>query len=100
MKKKSKRVEVNDGDILAGYTTAQMKNAIRGKHVKPYRSTYSVRIHKSDGSTVVEQLDFREGSISLEPEVRRYFPDSKAVNNALRCLIPLIAQKKKFKSAA
>ncbi len=99
-KKKTKRRELSDPDMLAEYTAEHMKNAVRGKHVKPYRSTYSVRIHKEDGSTVIEQLDLHEGSIALEPEVRRYFPDSKAVNTALRCLIPLVAQKKKFKSAA
>ena len=29
----------------------------------------------------------------LEPDVRQYFPDSEAVNNALRSLIALIPRK-------
>jgi len=33
----------------------------------------------------------------LEPDVKEYFPDSEAVNDALRCLIPIISKKKRTK---
>lgn len=36
--------------------------------------------------------------VYLEPDVRKYFPDSDAVNEALRCLLPLL--EKKIKSSA
>jgi len=32
--------------------------------------------------------------VYLEPDVKQYFPDSDAVNEALRCLIPLLEKKK------
>jgi hypothetical protein len=36
--------------------------------------------------------------VYLEPDVKKYFPDSDAVNEALRCLLPLLG-KKKIKSS-
>jgi len=36
--------------------------------------------------------------VYLEPDVKQYFPDSDAVNEALRCLLPLLG-KKKIKSS-
>ena len=32
--------------------------------------------------------------VYLEPDVRKYFPDSSAVNEALRCLLPLVGKKR------
>jgi len=32
--------------------------------------------------------------VYLEPDVLKYFPDSSAVNEALRCLLPLVGKKK------
>ena len=62
---------------------------VRGKHYKARRSGYIVRIHKSDGTTEVREIE-REGSVVLEADVRKYFPNSQAVNHALRKLIELI----------
>ncbi len=66
--------------------------AVRGKHYKPLHQGYSVQIQKSDGTTFVQHLKLEEGTVMLEPDVRAYFPDSKAVNHALRSLIELMAQ--------
>ena len=38
--------------------------------------------------------------VYLEPDVREYFPNSEAVNKALRCLIPLMTKKPKSKMEA
>ena len=38
-------------------------------------------------------LETVEAAIDLDPDVRRYFPDSEAVNRALRGLIELIPEK-------
>lgn len=38
-----------------------------------------------------------EGAVMLEPDIRQYFPDSEAVNNALRCLIPLLPKRRRAK---
>jgi len=64
----------------------------RGKHYQAYRRGYRVLIHKKDGS--VEERDFAlpEGTVILDPDVRAYFPDSEAVNHALRGLLDLLPQ--------
>ena len=36
-------------------------------------------------------------SVIIAPDIRAYFPDSESVNRALRCLIPLLPQKRKVK---
>jgi len=51
-----------------------------------------VHIHKADGTTVVQHFKLEEGTVMLQPDVREYFPDSEAVNTALRSLIALMAQ--------
>ena len=65
----------------------------RGKHYRTYRAGHMVKIHKSDGSNVVHYFTLEDGAVMLEPDIREYFPDSEAVNNALRSLIPLIPEK-------
>jgi hypothetical protein len=42
----------------------------------------------------VQYFTLEEGAVMLEPDVREYFPDSEAVNKALRSLIMLIPQKR------
>lgn len=68
------------------------RGAVRGKHYKPLHEGYTVHIHKADDTTVVEHFTLEEGTVMLEPDVRKYFPDSEAVNTALRSLIALMAQ--------
>ena len=62
---------------------------VRGKHHRSRLRGYVLRIRKPDGTTEVREID-REGSVVLEPDVRKYFPNSKAVNRALRTLIEII----------
>ncbi len=62
---------------------------IRGKHYKALQKGHTTIIHKSDGSTVVTETR----PIFLDEDVRKYFPDSQSVNNALRGLIALVPQK-------
>ncbi|MDZ7360724.1 MAG: hypothetical protein ONB46_08360 [candidate division KSB1 bacterium] len=66
-------------------------DAVRGKFYKPLHKGYSVTIHKANGSTVVEHYKLIDGAIMLQPDVLAYFPDSEAVNAALRSLIKLIS---------
>ena len=65
----------------------------RGKYYKAYTQGHQVRIHKANGSTVVQYFSLKEGAVMLEPDVQRYFPDSESVNKALRTLITLIPNK-------
>ena len=66
--------------------------AVRGKHYHPLHEGYTIKIHKADGTTEVQQVMFEAGTVRLEPDVQEFFPDSQAVNSALRSLIALMAQ--------
>jgi len=68
---------------------------VRGKHYKALRNGYTVKIHQADGTTVVQHYKIEDGAVMLDPDVREYFPDSDAVNDALRSLIALIPKKHK-----
>jgi len=69
---------------------------VRGKYYKAMQKGYTITIHKSDGTTVVKHVQPDKRAVILEPDVRAYFPDSEAVNNALRTLISLIPGKRKM----
>lgn len=71
------------------------RGGVRGKHAKAFQNGYTVRIHQPDGSTVVEHFKFGEDAVTLEPDVREYFPDSESVNKALRSLIELAPRRKR-----
>lgn len=88
----SKHQGSEDNDMLPEY---DFRDGIRGKHYKAYRKGHRVKIHKADGTTVVQHFKLEEGAVILEPDVREYFPDSEAVNKALRSLIELIPKKRK-----
>jgi len=85
MKKKPKKAKPHNG-MRAEY---DFSGGVRGKHYQSRTLGYVLRIHKPDGTTEVREID-REGSVVLEPDVRKYFPNSKAVNRALRNLIELL----------
>ena len=67
---------------------------VRGKHYQAYRQGHTVKIHQADGEVLVQHFRLEDGAIFLEPDVREYFPDAEAVNNALRGLIALFPKKK------
>ncbi|MBM3181341.1 MAG: hypothetical protein FJZ86_13425 [Chloroflexi bacterium] len=64
--------------------------AERGKFYRPLDKGYTVRVHKSDGTDVVNQYTLMEGTVLLAPDVLEYFSDSQSVNEALRSLIHLM----------
>ena len=68
--------------------------AERGKYYRSLEKGYTVRVHQSDGNTVVNHYTLAEGTILLAPDVREYFSDSQSVNEALRSLINLIPEKR------
>ncbi|MEW6614667.1 MAG: hypothetical protein AB1401_04290 [Thermodesulfobacteriota bacterium] len=77
------------------YDFSTMKGAVRGKYCKAYREGHKVEIHKEDGTTSVQYFKLEDGAVMLEPEVRKYFPTSEAINKALRSLIEIIPSKKR-----
>ena len=77
-------------DMNAEYDFSSMKGAVRGKYYKAYRNGHKVVIHQADGTTSVQYFKLEEGAVMLEPDVRKYFSNSEAVNKALRSLIAII----------
>jgi hypothetical protein len=60
---------------------------VRGKHYKTYRVGHTVRIHKEDGTTLVQYFTQEDGAIMLDPDAKAHFPDCESVSKALRSLI-------------
>ncbi|MFW0859910.1 MAG: hypothetical protein AAGB97_07105 [Dehalococcoidia bacterium] len=96
--KKGIAKRVNNDDMRPEYDFTRMAGGVRGKYYKAYREGHTVNIHKADGTTLVQHFKLEDGSVMLEPEIREYFPDSEAVNKALRCLIPLLPKKRRVKA--
>lgn len=84
----SEELMIEDDDMLPEY---DFTGGVRGKHYKAMRKGYTVIIDQADGTTLIQHFKLEEGTALLDPDVRKYFPDSEAVNTALRCLIPLVA---------
>ncbi len=74
------------------------RGGVRGKHHKAYRQGHTVTIHKTDGTINVQHFKLEEGAVMLEPEVQVYFPNSEAVNKALRGLISLLPKSTKSRA--
>jgi hypothetical protein len=90
--KKANKVDPKDNDnddTLPEYDFSGMKG-VRGKYYQSMRKGYTVRVHNEDGTITVQYFG---PTITLEPDVAKYFPDSESVNNALRTLITLIPDK-------
>ena len=82
--KKTKSKTHNDSTMRAEY---DFRNAVRGRAYRPLHKGYSLKIHKEDGTIVIQHFKIQEGTVLLAPDVRLYFPDSDSVNNALRALL-------------
>jgi len=89
---------IDHDDMRPEYDFSKMSGGVRGKYYRAYRAGHTVKIHKSDGTTLVQYFKLEDGSVMLEPDIREYFPDSEAVNKALRCLIPLVPKKRRAKA--
>jgi hypothetical protein len=84
------RPEDNDTEDIA--SEYDFSHGVRGKHAAAMRDSYTMVIHHSDGTTEVRDVTPRPGTVVLDPDVRAYFPDSEAVNRALRELIGQMSQ--------
>ena len=73
-------------DMLPAYDF-RGKKGVRGKYYQAYRQGHTVEIVQSDGTITTQYFTLEDGAVMLEPDVKRYFPDSDAVNRALRVLI-------------
>ena len=66
------------------------KKGVRGNYYKAYRQGHTVKIYDDDRVVSVRYFTSEEGSIMLDPDIRKYFSDSETVNNILRSLVALI----------
>ncbi len=73
---------------------------VRGKYCRAMQAGYTITVHRADGTTIVKDVLPKRNAILLEPDVQAHFPDSKAVNKALRCLIPLVPRRRKAKTGS
>ena len=91
--KKAIARQPNNDDLRSEYEFRRMKGGVRGKYYKAYRGGHTVKAHKADGSTTVQYFALEDGAIMLEPDVKKYFPDSETVNQTLRGLIALLPRR-------
>ncbi len=89
MKKKISRRTIPSNGMRAEY---DFSGGVRGKHYQAMQNGYTVRVIKADG-TVVEKHYGKQGTVTLAPDVRKYFPNSQVVNQTLRSLIALLPKK-------
>ncbi len=88
--KKGISKQAKERDMRAEYDFKNMKGGVRGKYYQAYRAGHTVKITEADGSVVEQHFSLEDGAVMLEPDVRRYFPDSESVNRTLRALIALL----------
>ena len=68
---------------------------VRGKYARLLKQKgYAIRVYHQDGS-FTEKRVLGEKTVTLAPDVQPYFPNSKAVNRALRTLIALFPGKRR-----
>jgi hypothetical protein len=89
----SKRTKRNASDDLR--PEYDFSAGTRGKHYRQYQAGHTVKVHKTDGTTVVQHFTLEDGAVMLAPDVREYFSDADSVNQALRSLIELIPRKRR-----
>jgi len=76
-------------DMKEEYTVDPLK-VQHNPYAAARQQGYIVRIHHPDGTVEEREMPPKpEGTITLSPDVRAYFPDSEAVDKALRSLIAL-----------
>jgi hypothetical protein len=73
-------------DILPEYDFTS-KQGERGKYYQAYRQGHDVKIYQDDGTVETHHFTLEEGAVMLDPDLCAYFPDSEAVNRALRSLV-------------
>ena len=94
MKKAKNILPTTVEDMREEYDFSAMKGGVRGKYYESYRTGHKVAIHKEDGTDSVQYFKLEDGAVMLEPEVRKYFPNSAAVNKVLKSLIEILPTNK------
>ncbi len=90
MKSDDETRKADPGEEMKAEYDFSGKKGVRGKYYQRYRQGHTVRVRQDDGSVRVRQFKLEDGAVLLDPDVRAYFPDSEAVNRALRGLIEIM----------
>lgn len=86
MKKRESKAS-EEAEMRAEY---DFSGGVRGKYAGRIKEQgYTIRVYADDG-TYTERTVLGEKVIVLDPDVWAYFPDSEAVNKALRALIAIV----------
>lgn len=72
-----------------------VSGGVRGTYAKAMRHGYTTVVHHQDGSQTITHYRPLPGTVTLDPDVRAYFPDAEAVNAALRGLMALIPTRRR-----
>ena len=91
MKKADKIDEIKPIDFSGG---------MRGKHSEKYRKGHTVKISHVDKTVTVQRFIPDRDAVVLDKDIKAFFPNAEAVNNALRALIAIIPDKRKQVSTA
>jgi hypothetical protein len=94
MSKKNESGKTDNKEIKEMRAEYDFSQGVRGKHHQAYRQGHTVRVHQADGNVIEQHFSLEEGAVFIEPDVRAYFPNSQAVNDALRGLIALFPKEK------
>ena len=90
MKNHDEAPQADSGNEMRPEYDFSGRKGVRGKYHQRYRQDHTVRVRQADGSVSVRRYKLEDGAVLLDPDVRAYFPDSDAVNRALRGLIEIM----------
>ena len=77
--KKRIKPELDDG-LRPEYDLRQLlKNSVRGKYYKSMQQGYTIKVHKTGGTTAVKHVKPVSETVVLAPDVREYFPSTSSV---------------------
>ena len=97
MKKDKHLQDVEPNTLRSEYDLSRLVQVgERGKYHKALRKGYTRMVQHQDGTEEITHFRPMPGTVHLDPDVRAYFPDSEAVNAALRGLIALIPAKRRI----
>ena len=66
MKKESSNQSVaGDDDMRPEYDFSKLAGGQRGKYYRAYRKGHSVKIHREDGTTIIQHFKLEEGAVML-----------------------------------
>ncbi len=58
----------------------------QGRHFRAYRAGHSVKVTRADGAIEETHFTLADGAVMIDPDLKTRFPDSDAVNRALRSI--------------